>query len=231
MTVVLAKLSLFLINTCVCRRLCTTRLDQGRVQSAGSTITGSLRTGTLSTWISFERLSVQPQARACCLAEQLPSGCISNHSRSLPASPTIRMDYSHKIIKEDWLSKVVFDYLANFLSNSANQTKFLPSLCLVPDGLFCQSCFNLCSLLKKVINVYCNVLIIILKYRRILQHVNRKRRWQRIHNVQEGKRHQKHQIFKRMKSAEILCWDLPMITVLSISLSSIPLPPPTQANR
>ncbi len=47
--------------------------------------------------------------------------------------------------------KVVFDNLANFLSISPNQTKFLPSVCLVPAELFCHSYFNLCRLLKKVL--------------------------------------------------------------------------------
>ncbi len=42
----------------------------------------------------------------------------------------------HKIIKR---KNVVFDNLAKFLSISPNQTKFLPSVCLVPAGLFCHS--------------------------------------------------------------------------------------------
>jgi hypothetical protein len=47
--------------------------------------------------------------------------------------------------------KVVFDNLANFLSISPNQTEFLPSVCLVPAGIFCHSCFNHCNLFEKVI--------------------------------------------------------------------------------
>jgi hypothetical protein len=46
--------------------------------------------------------------------------------------------------------KVVFDNLAIFLSISPNQTMFLPSVCLVPAGLFCHSCFNLCSLFRRL---------------------------------------------------------------------------------
>jgi hypothetical protein len=37
------------------------------------------------------------------------------------------------------------------------------------------------------------ILIFILKLKRTWQNVNSKRRWQRIQNVQEGKRHQKNQ--------------------------------------
>ncbi len=44
--------------------------------------------------------------------------------------------------------------MANFLSISPNRIMFLPSVCLVPAGLFCHSCFNNCSLFKKVNNLY-----------------------------------------------------------------------------
>jgi hypothetical protein len=42
--------------------------------------------------------------------------------------------------------------MAIFLSISPNQTMFLRSVCMVPAGLFSHSCFNLCSLFKKVNN-------------------------------------------------------------------------------
>ncbi len=37
--------------------------------------------------------------------------------------------------------KVVFDNLANFLSISPTKPQFLPTVCLVPAGHFCRSCF------------------------------------------------------------------------------------------
>ncbi len=40
--------------------------------------------------------------------------------------------------------------MANILSISPNQTTFLPSLCLVSVGLFCHSCFNLCSFFRRL---------------------------------------------------------------------------------
>ncbi len=52
----------------------------------------------------------------------------------------------------EWV-KVVFDNLANFLSISPNQTYFLTYVCLVPAGLFCYSCFNLCSLFNRQTNL------------------------------------------------------------------------------
>ncbi len=48
---------------------------------------------------------------------------------------------------------IIIDNLANFLSISPNQTNFLPSVCLVPAGLFCYFEFSLCGIFKKVINV------------------------------------------------------------------------------
>ena len=37
--------------------------------------------------------------------------------------------------------------MANFLSISPDQTKFFPSVCLVPAGLFCYFGFSLCGIL------------------------------------------------------------------------------------
>ncbi len=56
--------------------------------------------------------------------------------------------------------------MATFLSISPNLTKFLTYVCLVPAGLFCHSCFNLCSLFKKVINLYTFRLLRLLKGQR-----------------------------------------------------------------
>jgi hypothetical protein len=53
------------------------------------------------------------------------------------------------------------------------------AVCLVPAGLFCYSCFNLCSLINR---------------HKTWQNVNSKRRLQIIQNLQEGKRHQKKEI-------------------------------------
>jgi hypothetical protein len=41
--------------------------------------------------------------------------------------------------------------LANFLYISPKQTKFFPSVCLVPAGLFCHFEFSLCSVFEKLI--------------------------------------------------------------------------------
>ncbi len=76
---------------------------------------------------------------------------------------------------------------------------FLPFVCQVPAGLFCHSCFNLCSLFKKVNNFFkvakwaifslthCSnpfqVNMFILRFMIQILH--------NIQNVQEGKRHQK----------------------------------------
>ncbi len=43
--------------------------------------------------------------------------------------------------------------MANFLSISPNQNKFLSYVSLVPVGLFCHSCFNLCSFFNKQANL------------------------------------------------------------------------------
>jgi hypothetical protein len=45
--------------------------------------------------------------------------------------------------------------LAHFLSISPNQTQVF-ALCLPGPkaGLFCHSCFNLCSVFRKAINLY-----------------------------------------------------------------------------
>ncbi len=47
----------------------------------------------------------------------------------------------------------LFVNLANFLSISPSQTWFLPYVCLVPVGLFCHFCFNLCSLFNRKTNL------------------------------------------------------------------------------
>ncbi len=46
--------------------------------------------------------------------------------------------------------KVVIDNLANFLSISPNQTKFFPSVCLVPAGHFFYFGFSLYGVNLKV---------------------------------------------------------------------------------
>ncbi len=73
-------------------------------------------------------------------------------------SKIIKERCKHKIIKrrageEEQEVKVVVDNLSNFLSISPNQTKFLPSVCRVPAGLFCYFAFSLCGVFKKVINL------------------------------------------------------------------------------
>jgi len=66
--------------------------------------------------------------------------------------------------------------LANFLSISPNQTKFLPSVCLVPASLSAIPVSNSADSLTG---------------RQTWQNVSSKRRLQRIQNVQEGKIHKK----------------------------------------
>jgi hypothetical protein len=67
--------------------------------------------------------------------------------------------------------------LANLLSISPNQTKFFPYVCLVPGLDFSA--------------IPVSISAVFLTGRQTWQNVNRKRRLQRIQNVQEGKRHQK----------------------------------------
>jgi hypothetical protein len=38
---------------------------------------------------------------------------------------------------------------------SSKQALFFPYVCLVPAGLFCHTCFNLCSLLKETSSWFC----------------------------------------------------------------------------
>ncbi len=66
----------------------------------------------------------------------------------------LRQRWDHKIIKrKNGKKKVVIDNLANFLSISPKQTKFFPSVCLVPAEHFCYFGFILCSQLN-----YCWIL-------------------------------------------------------------------------
>ncbi len=124
--------------------------------------------------------------------------------------------------------------MANFLSVSPNQTMFLPSVCLIPARLFCHSCFNLCSLFKKVNNCYTLVFKVAkwavssLTHSSNPFHVNMFisrfmiQILHNIRNVQEEKRHQKKdtsnlsfQIFGEkfptsefwMISEETPCWE------------------------
>jgi hypothetical protein len=63
---------------------------------------------------------------------------------------------THKIIKRRTVSKGIgIENLAHFLSISPNQTQVFAVWLPGPKaGLFCHSCFNLCSVFRKAINLY-----------------------------------------------------------------------------
>ncbi len=94
--------------------------------------------------------------------------------------------------------------MANFLSVSPNQTMFLLSVCLVPAGPFCHSCFYLCCLFRKVNNLYILSDFKVAKWAvsslthcsnpfQVNMYISRFpiQILHNIQNVQKGKRHQK----------------------------------------
>ncbi len=102
------------------------------------------------------------------------------------------------------------DNLANFLSISPNQTLFLPSVCLVPCGLFCHYRLNLCSqtyILSdfKVAKWAVSSLTHCSNHFQVNMFISRFmiQILYNILNVQEGKRHQKKRDIKFFISFQI----------------------------